>query len=93
MANIIQEYSSIPLKLKFLNGCTIGINNQLLKIEISFKSPIPLSFTTRIDFVDDEKRVFPIYVSGTTDNSILTNFVFFIKNKNFGIKFDVNKGP
>jgi len=35
-ANIIQDYTQLPLKLKFLNGSTIGASNPKLKVEITF---------------------------------------------------------
>ncbi len=90
---IVQEISKIPLSVKFLNGSSIGINNPKLEIEISFTSKVPISFTTRIDFEDDQKRVFPIFISGTADNSILTNYIYFVKNNNYTVEFKESKGP
>ena len=92
-SSMIQEYSDIPIKLNFLNGSTIGINNPKLKVEISFISAEPISFTTRIDFEDDQKRIFSIFVSGTSDNSILTNYLFFLDNPKYEIGFVEKKGP
>ena len=92
-SSMIQEYSDIPIKLNFLNGSTIGINNPKLKVEISFISSEPISFTTRIDFEDDQKRIFSIFVSGTCDNSILTNYLFFLDNPKYEIGFVEKKGP
>ena len=88
-----QEYASLPLSIKFLNGSNIGVNNNKLKIEVAFSSNIPLSFTTRLDFEDDQKRIFSIYISGTTDNSLLTNFIYFINNPNYRFENDPKEGP
>ena len=37
----------------------------------------PLSFTTKLIFYDKEGKQYPIFVAGTTDNCIFTNFTFF----------------
>lgn len=92
-ALIPQEYQQLPLKIKFLNGSTIGVNNPSLQIEFSFSSPSPISFTMKVEFEDDQKRIFPIFVSGTSDNSILTTFMYFIENQTQDIKYDPEKGP
>jgi hypothetical protein len=47
-----------------------------VKVEATFKFNVPLSFTTFIDFIDDEGKKFQIPISGTTDNSIFTNYSF-----------------
>ena len=41
-----------------------------------FKFSSPLSFTTFLDFFDDEGNKFSIPISGTTDNSIFTVYSF-----------------
>jgi len=45
-----------------------------------FTSSKPLSFTTFIDFFDDEGNKFSIPISGTTDNSVFTIFSFMQRN-------------
>lgn len=40
----------------------------------------PLSFTTFIDFHDDEGNKFSIPISGTTDNSLFTVFSYIQRN-------------
>jgi len=45
-----------------------------------FTSSKPLSFTTFIDFFDDEGNKFSIPISGTTDNSVFTIFSFIQRN-------------
>ena len=46
------------------------------KVEATFKFNSPLSFTTFLDFFDDEGNKFSIPISGTTDNSIFTVYSF-----------------
>ena len=69
------------------------MNNGTLRVEVSFVSPTPLSFTASIDFEDDDKRSFPIYVSGTADNCCLTNFIFYIRNPQFRVSHKEGEGP
>jgi hypothetical protein len=45
-------------------------------VEAFFKFSSPLSFTTFLDFFDDEGNKFSIPISGTTDNSIFTVYSF-----------------
>ena len=49
-------------------------------MEASFKFSTPLSFTTFIEFYDDEGNKFSIPISGTTDNSIFSVFSFMQRN-------------
>ena len=39
-----------------------------------------MSFTANIDFLDDDGKPYPISVSGTTDNSMLTCLPFIQRN-------------
>jgi len=64
------------LTINYPEGNTLGINNTKVKVEVVFMSKKPLSFTTKIEFEDENKR-YPIMISGTADNCILTNFPFF----------------
>jgi len=69
----------IPIQINYPEGNTLGINNSKIKVEVVFMSKKSLSFSTKIEFEDDNKR-YAITVSGTADNSILTNFPFFQRN-------------
>ena len=40
----------------------------------------PFSFTTQVDFLDDNGRNYSIPISGTTDNCLLTNYPFLQRN-------------
>jgi len=62
--------------LRFLDGKNVGITKNRIKVEAFFKSPKPLSFTTRVEFYDDTGRIYPLIISGTTDNCLFTNFSY-----------------
>jgi hypothetical protein len=63
-------------------------------VEAYFKSHKPLSFTTRIEFSDDSGRVYVVPISGTTDNSLLTNFAYLQRRQNeFQIAYEDDKKP
>ena len=69
-STIVDSHDSIPLTLTYPDGSNVGINKGKIKVEACFKSPIPISFTTRIDFEDDQNRVYSIKCSGTSDNCL-----------------------
>ncbi|CAD8117028.1 unnamed protein product [Paramecium sonneborni] len=73
--NWAQEISNFNLDLKFPEGTTLGVAKSKLRVEVVFSNKKPLSFTTRVEFID-EARVYSIYISGTTDNCIFTNQSF-----------------
>jgi hypothetical protein len=79
-ATVSDDFGSIPLNIHFPDGSNLGINKGRLKVEASFKSNRPLSFTTRIDFEDDLARIYSLYCSGTADNCLLTSWPFFTRN-------------
>ena len=56
------------------------MTKQKVKVEASFTFSTPLSFTTFIDFFDDEGNKFSIPISGTTDNSVFSVFSFMQRN-------------
>jgi len=63
--------------LEYLEGKNLGITKNKIKVEAVFINKKPLSFTTRIEFADDTGRVYALPISGTTDNSLFTNYTFF----------------
>jgi hypothetical protein len=72
------EFNIVPLKIEFNDGTSLGSRKKAMKVEVSFKSLKAISFTTRIDIVDDQEGTWSIYCSGTTENSLLTNCYFFM---------------
>ena len=78
---IIDDKAAQFIHLRFPNGQIIGGNGpDELKVEISFTAQISTAFTTRIDFLDIDSNRFSIFVSGMTDNCILTNQPFLYHN-------------
>ena len=77
---IATEVGKLPITLNFPDGKNLGVTKQKLKVEAVFQNKKPLSFTTFIDFYDDEGNKFSIPVSGTTDNSLFTIFSFMQRN-------------
>jgi len=79
---IPNDIGNIPIELHFPEGMNLGITKNKLRVEAIFKSKKPISFTTEIHFKDDANHVYPIKISGTADNCILTNFPYL--ERNFG---------
>ena len=68
---------TLPLEIKFLDGEQLG-TKQELRVEVSMKSNKPLSFTAKLIFEDLEADMSTfIWVCGTTENEILTNYSYF----------------
>jgi hypothetical protein len=83
---IDSQMGYIPLQVKFLDDKTIGYMKNELRMEVTFKSPKPLSFTCKLIFFDEDNVETYIMVAGTTDNCLFTNFSFFQSNfENFEI--------
>lgn len=74
------DVMGLDVKVLFPEGNNIGISRQKLKVDLSWKFDKPISFTLLLTFKDDMGRKFTIPVSGTTDNSILTNYVYLLRN-------------
>lgn len=70
----------LGVKVSFPEGNTVGITKQKLRVDLSWKYDKPMSFTLMLTFTDDTGRKFTIPVSGTTDNSILTNYMYLLRN-------------
>jgi hypothetical protein len=75
------DKDKIPLSVKFLDGQILGRDCTQIAIEVSFMSKKPTSFTSNIDFFDDEGNTFSIPVTCTADNCLLTIYPFMVNNK------------
>ena len=62
----------MPLEVSFPEGRLVGIAKKRLLVMVSFRAQKPASFTTRLEFLDEDGYCFAIPVSATTDASILT---------------------
>jgi len=86
IANDVGNLGKDLFRLEFPEGKNLGVTKPKLRVDAVFKSKKPLSFTVELNFIDDGKHVYRIRVSGTTDNSLFTNFPFM--QRNFG-EFEV----
>lgn len=73
---VFGEEGNINVKLKFPEGNNIGMSKKRLRVNAIFSSIKPISFTTKIEFYDEMGKVYPIPVSGTADNCILTCYSY-----------------
>jgi hypothetical protein len=55
---IANEVGKLPVELRYPEGRNLGLTKPKVKIEAVFHSPKPLSFTTYIDFYDDDSNKF-----------------------------------
>lgn len=70
---VIDELQKLNINLNFPEGKTLGVAKNRIKVEATFSSKAPISYTTKIIF-SDQTNQFTIPISGTADNSILTNY-------------------
>ena len=70
---IIDELQKVNLEIEFPEGKNLGVTKTRLKVDVSFSSKKPISFSTKIIFQDDLDRTYEIIISGTADNCIFTN--------------------
>jgi hypothetical protein len=54
----------------------LGGHRDKILVEVSFTATKPISFTSKIDFFDNEKHVFSVPISGTSENSMFTVYPF-----------------
>ena len=64
------------LNIKYLEGKNLGVTKNKIKLEVNFQSEKPFSFTTKLDFIDNDGRSYTIPVSATTDNCLFTNYSY-----------------
>lgn len=55
--------------MRYINGSNLGVTKKQIKVEVSFVSDKPVSFTLKLNFHDSNNRSFTINVSGTADSS------------------------
>jgi hypothetical protein len=66
----------INIKLHYPEGKNLNVSRKKIRVEIQYKSDKPQSFTTKIEFTDENSRCYSIPVSGTTDNCIMSNYSY-----------------
>ena len=77
--HIIETFAHFPIKIFFPDGPSLNSKKQRTRAELSFTAKTALSFTTQLFIEDDQKTSFSIFVSGTADNSIMTNYTYFLR--------------
>lgn len=77
--NIIETFQHFPIKVSFPDGPNLNTKKHKMKVELSYIAKSPVSFTTQLFFEDDQRTNYSIYVSGTADNSIMTNYGYFLR--------------
>jgi hypothetical protein len=77
--HIIETFQHFPIKVEFPDGPSLNSKRHKVKVELSFTAKTPISFTTQLFIEDDQKNSYWTYISGTADNSILTNFSYFYR--------------
>lgn len=89
---LAQDIGTIKLKVDFPDGKTLGTSTNTLRVDLSFMYSKPISFTAKLVFEDDSKQIYPIYISGTSDNCLLTNYPFFqVSGDDFKLVAEPNK--
>jgi carbon monoxide dehydrogenase subunit G len=58
--------------VKYLSGSNLGVTRKQIKVEVSFVSEKPISFTVKLNFFDNNGRSFLINISGTADTHTFT---------------------
>ena len=82
----------LPVRLVWSeNTHNIGLIKNDLKLEIKFMSQKPISFTTKLVFYDKEGKQYPIFVAGTTDNCVFTNYTFFQRTEMDSYEIDYDR--
>ena len=78
----MQELFNINLKVNYIEGRNLNVTKTKLRVELQFQNSKPQSFTTKLEFSDETGRQYQIPISGTTDNSILTNYSYIQRSLN-----------
>ncbi len=55
-----------------MSGSNLGVTKKQIKVEVTFVSDKPISFTIKLNFYDNNGRFFSINVSGTADTHTYT---------------------
>lgn len=78
---VMEELGQINLICRFNEGRGLGVTKNKLRVEAVFSSKKALSFTTKLEFMDDAGFSYIIPVSGSAENCIFTNFPYMMRNK------------
>ena len=82
------EMGHLNIQVDYLDDHSIGLLKSRLRMEVYFTFNKPISFTGRLSFIDDENNETTIMISGTCENSLMTNYFFF---KSFEKQYNLRK--
>lgn len=74
--NVNLEYETLDLQINYLNGSSIGVQNTKIKVEVKFQSPKPISFTTKLEFYDENMRTYSIFVPLLSRSRVVPTTLF-----------------
>lgn len=83
--SIAKNVNDVDLKVRFINSNHLNSTKNICIVELGFIARSPVSFTTKIDFEDNNKKAYSVLVSGTADNFLFTNFLPGM-SRNFSMK-------
>ncbi|EGR27619.1 hypothetical protein IMG5_193180 [Ichthyophthirius multifiliis] len=84
----------VNINIEFPEGKNLGIAKTRLKVNVSFISKKSISFSTKVEFQDDQDRIYEIIISGTADNCLFTNFTYMQRCPGeFKFNLEHNKSP
>jgi hypothetical protein len=68
----------------FPEGSKMGVNKRQLFLILKFIARRPISFTCKLELYDEatDCRIYSLPISGTADNSLLTNFAYLADTQN-----------
>lgn len=69
----------------------MGVNQQSIQIVVKFMSKHSVSFTNKLELQDDHGSMYYIYISGTTDNSLLTLIPFLMQEESLKYELENKK--
>ena len=78
---VIDDVANLNLKISFPEGSTVGLTRSKFRCEVGFLYPKPISFSIKMEFLDEYNRSYFITVSGSTDNCLFTNYSYFLRNE------------
>lgn len=91
---IEDSFSKLNVHLAFPDGKNLGITRNKLRVEVTFSSKKPVSFTSRLEFYDDQDRCYDLTVSGTADNCMLTCAPYFQRSEGeYKIELEHDRAP
>lgn len=87
---IHEDLGQLNITFNFPDGKILGMGRAKMHVEACFSSKIPISFSTKINFYDEQSKVYSIPISGTADNCLFTNFPYMQRLKG-DFKIEINE--